>query len=55
MRGYRWDDLWADYRGCWVRNLTAPIRKQHRSDDSWRLLLDRAIAAYVALDCEELL
>ncbi len=55
VRGYRWDDLWADYRRCWVRNLTAPIRKQHRSDDSWRALLDRAIAAYVDLDCEELL
>jgi hypothetical protein len=55
VRGYRWDDLWADYRRCWVRNLTAPIRKQHRSDESWRMLLDRAIAAYVDLDCEELL
>lgn len=55
VRGYRWDDLWADYRRCWVRNLTAPIRKHHRLDESWRLLLDRAIAAYVELDCEELL
>ncbi len=55
VRGYTWDDLWTDYRRCWVRNLTAPIRKQHRSDESWRELLDRAIAAYVDLDCEELL
>jgi len=55
VRGYGWDDLWADYRRCWVRNLTAPIRKQHRSDESWRELLDHAIAAYVELDCEELL
>ena len=55
VRGYAWDDLWADYRRCWVRNLTAPIRKQSRSDASWRELLDHAVAAYADLDCEELL
>jgi aminoglycoside phosphotransferase (APT) family kinase protein len=55
VRGYVWDDLWTDYRRCWVRNLTAPIRKQYRSDESWRELLDHAVAAYADLDCEELL
>ena len=52
---YSWDDLWNDYRGCWIRNLTATIRKQHRSDDAWRELKDHAIAGIVDLHCEELL
>jgi hypothetical protein len=55
VRGYGWDDLWTDYRGCWVRNLTATIRKQHRADEAWRELKDHAIAGIVDLDCEELL
>jgi hypothetical protein len=55
VRDYGWDDLWNDYRGCWIRNLTATIRKQHRDDDAWRELKDHAIAGIVDLDCEELL
>lgn len=53
--GYAWDDLWSDYRRCWVRSLTVPLRKQYLSDESWRECLDHAVAAYVELDCEELL
>lgn len=55
VRGYGWDDLWTDYRRSWVRNLTVPIRKQHKSAERWQELLDHVTAAYVDLDGDELL
>jgi len=57
VRGYGWDDLWSDYRRCWVRNLTIPVMRQARgrSDESWRELLNHAVVAVVDLDGDDLL
>ena len=57
VREYGWDDLWADYRRCVVRNLTVPILFWRRGmhEDVWRERLACAVAAYRELDCDELL
>jgi len=55
VSGYGWDDLWTDYRRCWVRNLTVPVVKQQRDAERWPELLDHTIAAFADLGGEELL
>jgi hypothetical protein len=56
VRGYGWDDLWTDYRSCWIRNLTIPVTRhaEGRFEES-RAALTCVIAAVVDLDGEEIL
>ena len=57
VRGYAWDDLWNDYRSCWIRNLTIPVTRQAegRPEESWRDALECTIAAVIDLGGEALL
>jgi hypothetical protein len=57
VTGYGFEDLWADYRRCVVRNLTFPILLWSRGlpAEAWRHRLQCALAAYRDLDCSELL
>ncbi|HEX8245179.1 MAG TPA: aminoglycoside phosphotransferase family protein [Longimicrobium sp.] len=57
VRGYGWDELWADYRRCVVRNLTVPVLFWRRGmpEAAWRARLACALAAYRDLDCDEIL
>ena len=54
---YSFDDLWLDYRRCVVRNLTIPIIFWSRGmkPEYWWHRLECAVAAYLDLECEELL
>jgi aminoglycoside phosphotransferase (APT) family kinase protein len=57
VTGYGWDELWADYRRCAVRNLTVPILFWRRGmpEAMWRERLACAVAACRDLDADELL
>lgn len=57
VRGYGWDDLWADYRGCCVRNLFLPVTRHARgcAVESWRDDLCRVMTAFRDVHGEELL
>jgi hypothetical protein len=57
VRGYGWDDLWADYRGCCVRNLFIPVTRHARgcSVESWQEDLSRVMTAFRDVHGEELL
>lgn len=55
VRGYGWDELWTDYRLCWIRNLTVPVVKQRKSAQGWPELLEHVVAAFDDLECGELL
>ena len=54
---YSLDELWLDYRRCVVRNLTFPIISWSRGvkPEYWWHRLECAVAAYLDLECEELL
>ena len=54
---YSFDELWLDYRRCVVRNLTFPIISWSRGvkPEYWWHRLECAVAAYLDLECEELL
>jgi hypothetical protein len=57
VTGYAFEDLWADYRRCVVRNLTFPILLWSRGlpAEAWQHRLQCALAAYRDLDCSEFL
>jgi aminoglycoside phosphotransferase (APT) family kinase protein len=57
VRGYGWDELWADYRRCVVRNLTVPVLFWRRGmpEAAWRARLACALEAYRELGCDEVL
>lgn len=57
VRGYGWDDLWADYRLCCIRNLIIPVARHARGshEEFWREELFRVLAAFNRVDGEPLL
>ncbi len=55
IAGYSFDELWNDYRVCWVRNLWTAAANHVKGLPRWEHMLENAIIGYQDVDGDELL